>query len=96
MLAAKNFQSGLGMLRQIEFAVFDMRLHSDFDPASGRSALELLEEVRKQVAVLHPAGVQPLPEQLLAHLRRRLRRGLLQLQVGRGALGRCLQRRSKK
>jgi oligopeptidase A len=32
MLAAKNFQSGLAMLRQIEFAVFDMRLHSDFDP----------------------------------------------------------------
>ena len=34
MLAAKNFQSGLAMLRQIEFAVFDMRLHSDFDPAT--------------------------------------------------------------
>jgi oligopeptidase A len=54
MLAAKNFQSGLAMLRQIEFAVFDMRLHSDFDPASGRSALDLLEEVRSQVAVLRP------------------------------------------
>jgi oligopeptidase A len=54
MLAAKNFQSGLAMLRQIEFAVFDMRLHSDFDPAAGRSAQQLLEEVRKQVAVLFP------------------------------------------
>ena len=54
MLAAKNFQSGLGMLRQIEFAVFDMRLHSEFDPTSGRSAQELLEEVRDRIAVLKP------------------------------------------
>jgi oligopeptidase A len=54
MLAAKNFQSGLAMLRQIEFAVFDMRLHSDFDPASGASAQALLGEVRREVAVLHP------------------------------------------
>jgi oligopeptidase A len=52
MVAAKNFQSGLAMLRQIEFSVFDMRLHSDFDPSAGRSALELLEEVRAQIAVL--------------------------------------------
>ena len=34
MLAAKNFQSGLAMLRQLEFALFDMRLHYDFDPAA--------------------------------------------------------------
>jgi oligopeptidase A len=52
MIAAKNFQSGLGFLRQIEFAEFDMHLHSDFDPASGRSAQELLAEVRRRVAVL--------------------------------------------
>jgi oligopeptidase A len=61
MLAAKNFQSGLGMLRQIEFAVFDMRLHSDFDPATGRSALQLLEEVREQVAVLNPPAYNRFP-----------------------------------
>jgi oligopeptidase A len=61
MLAAKNFQSGLAMLRQIEFAVFDMRLHSDFDPASGRSALELLEEVRDRVAVLRPPKYNRFP-----------------------------------
>jgi oligopeptidase A len=54
MLAAKNFHSGLAMLRQIEFAVFDMRLHSEFDPDSGRSARELLEEVRSLIAVLRP------------------------------------------
>ena len=61
MLAAKNFQSGLGMLRQIEFALFDMRLHSDFDPATGRSALQLLEEVREQVAVLKPPAYNRFP-----------------------------------
>jgi oligopeptidase A len=54
MIAAKNFQSGLAMLRQIEFAVFDMRLHSEFDPAAGRSAQQLLEEVRSRIAVLKP------------------------------------------
>jgi oligopeptidase A len=61
MLAAKNFHSGLAMLRQIEFAVFDMRLHSDFDPAAGRSALELLEEVRGRVAVLRPPAYNRFP-----------------------------------
>jgi len=52
MVAAKNFQSGLGFLRQIEFAEFDMHLHSDFDPASGASAQQLLEQVRRRIAVL--------------------------------------------
>ena len=61
MVAAKNFQSGLAMLRQIEFAVFDMRLHSDFDPNAGRSALELLQEVRERVAVLHPPAYNRFP-----------------------------------
>ena len=61
MLAAKNFQSGLAMLRQIEFAVFDMRLHSDFDPAAGRTALALLEEVRDRVAVLRPPAYNRFP-----------------------------------
>ena len=61
MLAAKNFQSGLMMLRQIEFAVFDMRLHYSFDPASGRSAQDLLEEVRSQVAVLFPPKYNRFP-----------------------------------
>jgi oligopeptidase A len=54
MLAAKNFQSGLATLRQIEFSLFDMRLHADFDPESGRAVLDLLGEVRHEVAVLVP------------------------------------------
>jgi oligopeptidase A len=61
MVAAKNFQSGLAMLRQIEFALFDMRLHYDFDPRAGRSALELLQEVRSRVAVLQPPPFNRFP-----------------------------------
>jgi oligopeptidase A len=61
MLAAKNFQSGMAMLRQIEFAVFDMRLHTDFDPASGRTALQLLDEIRESIAVLRPPAYNRFP-----------------------------------
>src|SRR5438270_379470 len=67
MIAAKNFHSGLAMLRQIEFAVFDMRLHADFDPASGQTPLELLQEVRERVAVLHPPGYDRFPNNF-AHI----------------------------
>jgi oligopeptidase A len=61
MLAAKNFQAGLAMVRQIEFALFDMRLHTDFDPGAGKSVLELLEEVRERVAVLRPPAYNRFP-----------------------------------
>jgi oligopeptidase A len=54
MRAAKNFQSGLQFVRQLEFALFDMRLHSDFDPAGAHSVQQLLDEVRAEVAVLIP------------------------------------------
>ena len=61
MLAAKNFQSGLATLRQIEFALFDMQLHSEFDPASGRAVLDLLAEVRREVAVQMPPAWNRFP-----------------------------------
>ena len=51
MLAAKNFQSGLMMLRQLEFSLFDMRLH---DGGQSRSVQQVLEAVRAEVAVLYP------------------------------------------
>ena len=54
MLAAKNFQSGMQTVRQIEFSLFDMLLHSDFDPAGQKSVLELLDEVRREIAVIIP------------------------------------------
>lgn len=50
MLAAKNFQSGLATLRQVEFALFDMLLHTEHDPAA--DFMGLLRQVRKEVAVL--------------------------------------------
>jgi len=59
MVAAKNFQSGLAMLRQLEFAIFDMRLHAEHVP--GRRALQLLNEVREKVAVLHPPAYNRFP-----------------------------------
>jgi oligopeptidase A len=52
MIAAKNFQSGLGFLRQIEFAEFDMHLHYDFEPAQGAGVQQLLDKVRGRVSVL--------------------------------------------
>ncbi|HKB59475.1 MAG TPA: M3 family metallopeptidase [Gallionellaceae bacterium] len=61
MVAAKNFQSGLQTLRQIEFALFDMRLHGDFDPAGAKTVLQLLDEVRREVAVLFPPGFNRFP-----------------------------------
>jgi oligopeptidase A len=54
MVAAKNFQSGMQMVRQLEFSLFDLLLHSDFDPAGQKSVLDLLEEVRQEVAVVFP------------------------------------------
>ena len=61
MLAAKNFQSGLQTLRQIEFASFDMRLHDDFDPTGNRTAMDLLNDIRKQVAVIIPPAYNRFP-----------------------------------
>ncbi|MDE2258404.1 MAG: M3 family metallopeptidase, partial [Xanthomonadaceae bacterium] len=54
MLAARHFHAGLFLVRQLEFALFDFRLHREFDPARGARALELLAEVRREVAVLQP------------------------------------------
>ncbi|HEX6829100.1 MAG TPA: M3 family metallopeptidase, partial [Burkholderiales bacterium] len=62
MLAAKNFQSGMQTLRQIEFALFDMLLHRDFDSRNGRGVLELLGEVRREVAVVTPPGFNRFPQ----------------------------------
>ena len=54
MVAAKNFQSGMQTVRQLEFALFDMHLHDDFDPAGSKTPLNLLDEVRRRVAVIIP------------------------------------------
>jgi oligopeptidase A len=54
MVAAKNFQAGMQTVRQIEFSLFDMLLHGDFDPSGDKTPLQLLEEVRDEVAVVRP------------------------------------------
>ena len=61
MLAAKNFQSGLQTLRQIEFSLFDMRLHGDYDPSGDKTIQQLLGEVRDEVAVLVPPAFNRFP-----------------------------------
>ncbi len=61
MLAAKNFHSGLAMLRQIEFATFDMRLHAEFDPEGDATVLSLLDDVRAKVAVFVPPAFNRFP-----------------------------------
>ena len=61
MLAAKNFQSGLQTLRQIEFSLFDMLMHSNFEAGGGKSILQLLDEVRTEVAVLIPPAFHRFP-----------------------------------
>ena len=94
MLAAKNFQSGLQTLRQVEFSLFDMRLHAEPGSAAARPADARRGARRGRGA--RAAGVQPLPAQLLAHLRRRLFGRLLQLQVGRGAVAPTPGARSRK
>ena len=52
MIAAKNFQSGMQTVRQLEFALFDMHLHHDFDLNGAKSVDQLLQEVRREVAVV--------------------------------------------
>jgi len=54
MVAAKNFQAGMQTVRQIEFSLFDIRLHSEFDPYGATTALDLIESVRDEVAVVRP------------------------------------------
>lgn len=52
MIAAKNFQSGLQMLRQVEFSLFDMHIH--YDMPAGTSVQDVINRVREQVAVVRP------------------------------------------
>ncbi len=54
MLAARNFQSAMQMVRQLEFSIFDFRLHREYDPSQGGRIYTILEQVREQVAVVRP------------------------------------------
>ena len=65
MVAARNFQSGMQTVRQIEFSMFDLRLHSEIDPANGAvpisQVMALLGEVRNEVAVITPPAWHRFP-----------------------------------
>ena len=66
LLAAKNFQSGMGFVRQLEFALFDMRLHDELDPDRG-DVRALLADVRRKVAVYPVPEYNRFPNQF-AHI----------------------------
>ena len=65
MLAAKNFLSGLMMVRQLEFSLFDMRLHCDFDPDGESCFTDILEDVRREVAVIPTPSWNRFPSSFL-------------------------------
>jgi len=65
MLAAKNFQSGLMMVRQIEFSLFDFELHATH--GDGHSVLDVLEGIRQEVSVLRPPAYNRFPNSF-AHI----------------------------
>jgi oligopeptidase A len=56
LIATRSFQAGLAMMRQLEFALFDFLLHTEYSPGRGARVLEILAEVRREVAVA------PVPE----------------------------------
>jgi len=61
MLAAKNFQSGMQTARQTEFSLFDLHLHYDFVPGGEKTVLDLLADIRRQVAVVIPPEFNRFP-----------------------------------
>ncbi|GAA0208899.1 oligopeptidase A [Kangiella japonica] len=54
LLAAKNFQSAMQMVRQLEFSMFDFKIHSEFDPNNPDQIQQQLDQVRAEVSVITP------------------------------------------
>ncbi|MBT0727481.1 oligopeptidase A [Rosenbergiella australiborealis] len=52
MLAAKNYNAAMFILRQLEFGLFDFRLHAEYQPEKGARVLEILQDVKQKVAVM--------------------------------------------
>ncbi len=67
MLAARHFHAGLFLVRQLEFALFDFRLHLEYDAKQGARVMDLLNEVRAEVAVIFPPAWQRMPHSF-AHI----------------------------
>ncbi len=70
MVAAKHFQTGLHMVRQLEFSLFDFRLHIEFDPAKPASQVqEILDKVRHQVAAYQVPAFNRFQHSFFAYFR---------------------------
>ncbi len=61
MIKAKNFQSGMQTLRQIEFSLFDIRLHTEYSNENKINPLKLLETIRDEIAVVRPPAWNRFP-----------------------------------
>ncbi|MCB1600545.1 MAG: M3 family metallopeptidase [Xanthomonadales bacterium] len=61
LLATRHFHAGLFLVRQLEFGLFDFRLHLEFEPGQGARVLELLEQIRAEVSVLRPPSWHRFP-----------------------------------
>jgi oligopeptidase A len=58
---SRHFGAGLAMLRQIEFALFDFRLHAEYDPGAPAEALDVLREVRSEIALVEHPDLNRMP-----------------------------------
>jgi oligopeptidase A len=61
LLATRTFQAGMQTVRQLEFALFDLRIHSENAPQSSEAIMQTLADVRAQVAVVHPPAFNRFP-----------------------------------
>ncbi|MCG8011661.1 MAG: M3 family metallopeptidase, partial [Candidatus Thiodiazotropha weberae] len=58
---AKNFQTAMQMVRQLEFSIFDFRIHQEYDPDQGGRIYQILDQVREQVSVIKPPSWNRFP-----------------------------------
>jgi len=65
--ASRTFAAGLATLRQIEFALFDLRLHRDYDPRTKGWVLQTLSQTRRDVSLVHPPSYNRMPSSF-AHI----------------------------
>ncbi len=61
LLATRTFQAGMQTVRQLEFALFDLRIHSEHAPQTSEAVMQTLAEVRAQVAVVRPPPFNRFP-----------------------------------
>jgi oligopeptidase A len=61
LYGAKNFQSAMQMVRQLEFSIFDFRIHQEYDPGQGGRIYQILNEVREKVSVITPPSWNRFP-----------------------------------